>query len=374
MWRTLVILSAFFAILASPSLVRADGEGQADLDQAVEKQLNLGPGSTPADLDEVVKLCESALKKGLDDASAQLANQVLSAAALQRAELITRQISPQGLNRLNALRRRAMQFLEKAVKANPKSGDAHLLIARLQSLPEGDTERAMQAADAAVESLQDDKPKLAAALILRSNMHEDKQKALADLEAATQADPGNDLAFQAKARAYLQEGDLEKAADTFRELLTQDEDNVLGRLALAETLADLRKYDDATAEVQRVLEKEPESATAHTLLGRIYAAQEKYPEAEKALTKAISLDARQLAPILLRAEVRLIQDKLVEAREDAERVLSVRPDLILGIMLRSRISALEEKYAEAIADMDLLLENDPGQRGLQDAIGLVPFA
>ncbi len=361
MFRQLFLLSAV-ALLLFPGSVLADGKGQADLDQAVEKQLLLSEGGTAADLEMVIRLCESALEKGLDDSSSALAKQILGSVAYQRAELITGEIfDPRTRSRRwPLLRQRAMDYLEKAVKASPNFGDAQLMIARLQSLPEGDPKRAMEAANGAVEAFKDSDPsKLADSLILRSNMHEDKEKAMADLEAATKTDPNNELAWRAQAAMFLGQGDLEKAISSFRAILERDPKNLIVRLAMAETLADTQKYDESLAEIDAVLKEQPDSSPAHTLKGRVLAAEEKYPESERALTKAISLDARNLPAMLLRAEVRLVQDKLLESREDAERVLSIQPNLILGIMLRSRISAMEKKYAAAIEDMDLLLENDP---------------
>ena len=63
MLRSCSFLSVLLLAFTTTSWVHAQNEGQDDLDKATELQLKV---QSIQDADEVVKLAESALKKGLD--------------------------------------------------------------------------------------------------------------------------------------------------------------------------------------------------------------------------------------------------------------------------------------------------------------------
>ena len=63
--------------------VWAAGKGQEDLDKATDVKLN---AVTISDLSEVIRLSESALKKGLDKGNVEFANQLLASTLVQRAQ------------------------------------------------------------------------------------------------------------------------------------------------------------------------------------------------------------------------------------------------------------------------------------------------
>jgi hypothetical protein len=60
----------------------AQNEGQADLDKATDLQLR---AQNLEDIKQVTKLCEEALKKGLDEGNAAFAKQLLSSSLFQHA-------------------------------------------------------------------------------------------------------------------------------------------------------------------------------------------------------------------------------------------------------------------------------------------------
>src|SRR5687768_14699818 len=87
---TAVAVATWLALVAAPA--RAENEGQADLDKATELQLT---AETLADLEKVIELGESALKKGLDKGQADLAKQILAATLYQHANRMTAAIFEQ---------------------------------------------------------------------------------------------------------------------------------------------------------------------------------------------------------------------------------------------------------------------------------------
>ena len=145
-------LGLLFAALVvfAARLPAGENDGQDDLDKATEKKLS---AESLADLSEVLKLCESAMKKGLSPDNNKFADNLYTSTLFQRGRILTGAIfdRKEGTNpRYKQLREDALADLEKVVKRDPKSGEAELMIAKLQALPDGDHAKAIKAADQAV--------------------------------------------------------------------------------------------------------------------------------------------------------------------------------------------------------------------------------
>src|SRR5262245_40057656 len=166
-------LTVVVFLLAAP--VRAENEGQDDLDQAYDKKL---AAKNLDDLAQVIDLCESALKKGLDASNAKSANSLLTGVLLERASLLTRAIVTQDIKNWPKVRAAALADLEKAVKVDPTLGTAQLMIARLQALPGGDHAAALKAAEAAFDLSKDNTEQKVSALVLRADLTDDPAKKL----------------------------------------------------------------------------------------------------------------------------------------------------------------------------------------------------
>ena len=72
------------AVMLSGGSAWAENEGQEDLDRATEAKLD---AKTLSDLDEVIRLCESALEKGLDEENTRFANMMLGSTLVQRGSV-----------------------------------------------------------------------------------------------------------------------------------------------------------------------------------------------------------------------------------------------------------------------------------------------
>ncbi len=136
---TRLCLSAVLIMLAAGSL-RADSPGQEDLDKATEAKLS---ADSSKDLGEVIRLSESALKKGLDEANTDFANRLLSATLIQRASEMSNRIGVNltSMDELRQRRRSILADLEKAVKLDPKQPQAYLLIGQVNAMPGGDVKQ-----------------------------------------------------------------------------------------------------------------------------------------------------------------------------------------------------------------------------------------
>src|SRR5215475_6613952 len=90
--RFLLLPALTSIILFSVTPIRAQNEGQDDLDQAYDKKL---AAKNLDDLGQVIDLCESAIKKGLDASNEKSANSLLAGVLMARASLLTRAIVTQ---------------------------------------------------------------------------------------------------------------------------------------------------------------------------------------------------------------------------------------------------------------------------------------
>ena len=354
----LITALAAIALIFSATQLRAENEGQADLDAATEKKLE---AKTLGDLGEVIMLCESAIEKGLDEGGAEFAKQLLGSTLLQRGTMLTRPIFEQKppAPQWPQLRTLALADLQKAVEAQPKLGEALILIAKLQVLPQGDRDKAMEAVEQAIEVYADDKRKKSEAIALRAGLQQDPEKRMADLDEAIEVDPANDDALRLRGALRVQAGEHEEGLADLMKVLELKPDDVGAHRAAAEALASLDKFDEAMEHLNKSIELNEDAEAGYLLRARLYARHDKDKEAEKDLNQAIKKNPRSLAGLLMRAEVRARLEKYKLAEGDVDRALELRPGLPPAILLRAGIYAAQEKFLPAIRDLEQVLRNDP---------------
>ena len=343
---------AFASLIAAPVFAQ---EGRDALDKATELQLS---ARSPEELEEVAELCEKALKTGLPESDHEFAKQLASSALLQVSErLAGGALGTPPHPRWPLLRQAAMQRLERALTHSPKLGEAHLLVVKLQMMPQGDRDRALKAANGAVDAFAQERALLIESLLLRAKLQKEPKERLADIERVIELDANNTEAWRTLAAHHFSEDKPEEALKAFRKLIEIDPENVTARLALAEALASMDREEEANAEVDKVIKDHPDAAQAFLLRGQFLTSQEKYKEAIDALSKAIKLEPDNFRALLFRAELRLVTDDLEGARKDADAVLRASPGLVAGYLMRARIRAADEDATGAIEDLELVIEN-----------------
>lgn len=351
----------FLALLLVPALGWSANEGQKDLDEATDLQLT---AETLGDLEKVAELCESALKKGLDDGQTQFAKQLLSSTLYQHAqksaEAIFAQQPPNP--RWPLVRDRALKNLERAIEVYPELPDTYILAAKLQSLPNGDKDKAFAAIDKGIDILKKkdgaDK-ELSQAFLLRAMMQDNPQRQFADLDSAIEADPNSIEPLQTRAFLHLAQENFEKAIPDLAKLVEKDPTNGLASGALSEALMNIKKYDEALKYADKLIEQTPKVALGYSLRARIYVLKDDMDAALKDLNQAIDLDKNDVASLLLRSRVLAALDKTDAARNDIDQALKIRPDLPQAILIRSLLAAEKKRYGEAIDDLQMLLRADP---------------
>ena len=354
-------LFLFSAILAAGIVpLRAQERGQADLDEATALQVQ---ARSLADLEQVAKLCDSALRKGLAEGNRKFAEQLLSSTLFEHATRLCAPFLVQtpGDQRWLLLRKAALADLERVVKLEPQLGDAHLLIGRLQALPGGDRERGQAAAEAAVKLFEggQDHPQQAAALVIRAQFREEAAERLQDYDRAIELDPGNAAAWQARALICAEQGEWAKAAEDFNQLLKDHDENATAHLALGEVLTNLEKYDEASKHIERAIQLQPESPLGYTLRAQLHLARKDVTAAMTDLDQALRVEPRDVWALLMRAELHQEAGDLDAAKDDVDRVLGLHPELPEGLIMCSIVEAAQGHLLDAIADMELVLKSDP---------------
>ncbi len=339
----------------------AQSEGQADLDEATQLKFN---AQSMEDLEKVVEFCESALQKGLDDDSALLAKSLLTSTLYQHASRFAEPIFTQTppSPRWPILRQFAMRDLDKALSYDQRLGEVHMLVARLESLPDGNLEKAKKSAEQAVELFKDDKDNLSSALVVRSSFVEDLDQRMADLNRAIELNPRNLDAWRARAAIFARQGKVEEAINDFAKLLEQNPDDVTAHQTVAKLLLALEKYDEALEHVGRLVSLNPESSVPYRLRAGIHLAQNKPTDAIQDLKEALDVEPKDYLALLFRSEIYQRQGNLEAARADVERALEIEPNLPQAVLQRSLMAAAEGQFQQAIDDLKLVMQQSSDMR------------
>ena len=351
-----LVLGVLLALAAGRAA--AGDEGQADLDKAT--QLKVGASSL-SELGEVVRLCESALGKGLDQNNASFAKNLLAGALTQRGSIHAGQAFRSLLSdgKWQEQRKLALADLERAVGLNPAQPQTLGLIARLNLLPQGDAKRAAEALDQAVAQSGDEPQLKGEALVLRAGIQKEPAKKLADLDEAIQVAPGDASVYRARGIVRAEMNKFAAALDDFNKAIGLDPGQALNYQLKALVLAKQQKFDDALAVLEKARTLLPGNLELPLTKAQILRGRADYPAALEELNRAAAIDANNLEVLLLRAAVYKELGQPAKALDDIDRVLRLKP--AAAAVMRDRAMLLAElgKYDKAIAQLEQLHQANP---------------
>ncbi|MGD0898315.1 MAG: tetratricopeptide repeat protein [Thermoguttaceae bacterium] len=336
----------------------AADDGQADLDKAT--QLKIG-ASTVNDLAEVVRLCESAIQKGLDQNNVSFAKNLLSAALAQRGALYAGRAFRSLLLEGNwqEQRKQALGDLERAVQMNPTQPQSLYLIARLNLLPEGNAKRVAEALDQAVAQSGDEPEVKGEALVLRASIQKEPAKKLADLDEATRVAPGDASVLRARGIVRAEMNKLDAALDDFNKAIELDPKQAPTYQLKALVLVKQKKLDEALAVLQKAREIIPGNIDLPAMKARIDAGRADYPAALEESNRAIGIDANNLEVLLLRAGIYQEMGRKADALADIDHVLKLKPRLSGAMRDRAVLLADLGKFDEAVTQLEQLRQANP---------------
>ena len=186
----------------------------------------------------------------------------------------------------------ALEYFNKELADNPKNGYAYMYVADIQRQAD-EPGAALNAANSAVKYMpKKDALMLSAVYSIRAQvqcMLKDTTAALADYALAIKTKP--------------------------------DETNIMQQRA--QLLYELERYDEATADFQRIINLEPGNSLGYIGIGRNLNAQEKWKESIDILTKATTLESNNSFPYAFRAEAYLGLKEWNKATEDIADALYI---------------------------------------------------
>lgn len=177
---------------------------------------------------------------------------------------------------------------------------------------------------------------------------DDYDKAITELEAATEENPHSSDAHFALGQAYNQAGELLKAADEFRRVLEIDPDSAAAHHNLGVTYYQLQDLEAAVAEFKAALELDPGNPDTHYQLGATY------------LTLALSGVAPAAAPD---------PELLEKATDEFETALDSRENMPEALIGLGNIHMQQGEHAAAIEMLQQALELVPDSREAYYALG-----
>ena len=349
----------------------AAGKGQEDLDKATEAKLSV---ATLGDLGEVIRLTESALKKGLDATNVEFANKLLAATYFQRAQEISKQMFDETTTAEDFQQRRRVVVadLEKTLKLNEKQPQAHLLLAQLNMLPGGDGMKSVRKSlDKAIEFGDEDSTSKSKALALRAALQEQEDKKLADFDEAVRLTPDDVTLLRARGLTLADLDRNEAALADFNKAIELEPTHAPTLEAKAIVLAQLKKYDEAVATLNRAKELNPKSLSPLLHLAKVHAMQQKFDAAVEDLNQALAMDSENVAVLLLRAGVYQEKGDKKKAMDDVDAAAKLRPDLPLVIRTRALLLANNEQLDEAAVELEKLVKLDPKDSATQLQLAMI---
>lgn len=346
------------AVFTSAS-VAGQSPGQEDLDRAVILKVQ---AKTLAQLSEVIRLCESALSKGLEPEHAEFAKHLLAGTRIQRGLQIARDILPNippNHPDFPKLRQVAADDLSRGLEHDPSAAVAWLALARVELLPGGNEENARRAVNQAINQATQDAAVRSEALILRASLEKDVFRRLEDLSAAIEAKPDSPLPYRLRGALYADLGKLEEAIADLDKALELEPDHALTWQIKGMVLAKAQRLDEALACFDKVRELAP-TATAPLLeQARILGLQTRFEEALRRLNEVVEREPNNLAALLLRATVLAELEKNEEALSEVDKVLALDPRLAIALRLRVSLLVRLRNLQEAARTIAKLRELDP---------------
>jgi tetratricopeptide (TPR) repeat protein len=357
-----------FALAAacSAGLARAENEGQEDLDQATEKKLS---ATTLDDLSQVIDLCDSALKKGLDQQNTQFANSLLTSSLLNRATAQYQRIVRQTPGGWPQLRKEALADLEKAIKIQPDLAPAQLLIAEFQILPGGDKAAAQKAAEEAVKLGKEDPAIQVAALVLQAKLVDDAGKMRQIFDDALKIAPRNDELLVYRGKLLLEEGKSDNALADFEAAVKSNPENADAQEARGLALAALGRGDEALDALAEATKLEPDAAGPYLHRARIHLQKQDGKKALDDLADALKLDTGNAAALALQARAHQLEGDTKAAEADVAEVLKSQGDVTPA--LRMLVSQGSGGLRQIVADMEELRQISPKNAELLSQLGML---
>lgn len=345
--------------------------GQADLDEAVLKRIDADTGSK---LEAVARLLESALAKGLGDENTEFAKQMLGSVQLQLGQGLFGAMMRGAGGDVGALRRKATEYLQKAVENDDQLVEAYVLIAQLNSpslFPDADADLALDSINKAIELYEDDAKKRSGMLAMRAGFQEDPEQQLADLDKAIEIDPSNSVALDARVVLLFNDDKIDQAVEFYKQRLGDDPLNITVVAVATDKLMDADRDQEAIDLLTEILEKQSDTdlqEKIYRMRSRVHSKLQNQEAAIADLNKSWELrpgDPRKLIELSQRS---LENEDLVAAKKYLNEAINLEPrieQLPETILVEFWIASEEKRIPDAINAVEQLIKMQEGDEARQ---------
>ena len=352
----------------------ADAPGMEELNKAFDKKIN---STSTRDLDEVARLCEQAIEKGLKGDAAEQAKMLAKTAYYEHADQLANRIfsmTSETDPRWQRMRREALRRLEKTVKLDPDMASAYVLMARLNSLPRGDNEEGMDAAETAIDMIEDDDELLAQALMAKVALKLAREKKpedvvdeiMEDINRAIKLDPNNEQARFLRSKLLARTGKITESLEDLDAALANTNSEAAYKLE-ANRLITNKQFADSPemqAAALRYLDKAMELKEDPNLLltkAIVYQVMKNPEDALAAVDEHLEAEPENVRAYLLRSALNAEQKKLDDAIADLDKASEIKPDELSIYRNRIGLHVINEDLDAAIQDSKKLNEKQPGE-------------
>jgi len=188
------------------------------------------------------------------------------------------------------------------------------------------------------------------------------REALADFKAAVKANPEDQTALYDLGYMQADLGDSAGALATSDRLFKLSPETGAGLFIRAVVLRAQNKTPETIAVLEDLVKRDPKHVVAHTSLGRLYLDTDRPTLAEREVDAALSLRPNDTDALLLRADIRATEGDFKAALADDERAISLSPDFD-GFYNRGLHRSAAGDHKAALADFRKAAELDPKSSG-----------
>jgi tetratricopeptide (TPR) repeat protein len=138
--------------------------------------------------------------------------------------------------------------------------------------------------------------------------------------------------------------------------LRLDPDDYDTRLDRASIFVELKRYDEAEADLRELQRLRPDLTPGYTVLGAMYEKQGKYRQAIDQFSIPIKNHTNPAAGYALRAHAYIAYGRTADALDDAEDLIKLLPR---ALGLRAWVYELRGEYDDAMRDVDAMITQSP---------------
>ncbi|HXF05311.1 MAG TPA: aspartyl protease family protein [Blastocatellia bacterium] len=162
-----------------------------------------------------------------------------------------------------------------------------------------------------------------------------------------------------KALGFMRQGDYEKAAAAFGELIEKNPDDHPARLGRCYAFIKQGKLNDALPEILSVIQKEPYNARAYALLGIVLLRSGVFSQSARAFETALTLNEKEPLALAGLAELDFFENRSDLSYQRLRRATALDPNEPDFWIALGRAAARLEKFREAAEHYERFLAVSP---------------